>query len=97
MKYLDFLQENGFSTYDLELVRDNRKNDPIEGIATMEPLLDNYLTYGKFTSQNMDNFRDYPYYESIEDVSYELEFIKKYPRKIMEYLGYIPSTATMVA
>lgn len=100
MKYLDFLQENGFSIYDLELVSDYRKNDFIEGIATFlftEPLLDHYLSYGKLTPQNISDLQDYPYYENIEDVNYELKFIKTHPGKIKEYLDYIHPTATMVA
>ena len=62
-----------------------------------EPLLDHYLTYGKLTSQNMSDLQEYPYYENLEDVNYELEFIEKHPGKVKEYLDYIHPTATMVA
>ncbi len=100
IEYLDFLYENGFREYDLELVRDYRKNHFREEIATFlftEPLLDHYLTYGKLTSQNMSDLQEYPYYENLEDVNYELEFIEKHPGKVKEYLDYIHPTATMVA
>lgn len=100
MDYLDFLRENGVSEYDLELIKDYRKSHFREEIATFlftEPLLDSYSTYGKLTPEIMNQLLDYPYYENIEDVSYELEFIGKHPGKIKEYLDYVHPVATMIA
>ena len=100
MEYLNFLKENGFSEYDLGLIKDYRKSHFKEEIATFlftEPLFDSYSTYGKLTPEIMDYLLDYPYYENREDVVYELEFIAKNPGKIKEYLDYVHPTATMVA
>lgn len=100
MKYLDFLQENGFSEYEIELIRNYQKCHFQEDMAAFlfcEPLLDSYLTYGKLTSEIMNHLLDYPYYKNIEDVNYELKFIEEYPGKIKEYLDYVHPTAMMVA
>lgn len=100
MKYFDFLKQNGFSEYEIELVKGYQKCHFQEEMATFlfcEPLLDCYLTYGKLTSEAMRNYSDYPYYEIMEDVNYELQLIEEHPGKIKEYLDYIHPTAMMVA
>lgn len=100
MDYLDFLRENGFSEYDLELIKDYHRSHFREEIAAFlftEPLFDSYSTYGKLTPEIMNQLLDYPYYENIEDVNYELEFIGKNLGKIKEYLDYVHPVATMIA